>query len=57
MFALVGIGIVAAGTLLPQPLRLDLVATWLGLGVLAVMLNAYAWTSWPDDAPLTRRTA
>ena len=31
--ALVGIGIVAAGTLLPQPLRLDLVATWLGLGV------------------------
>ncbi|MFL5337318.1 MAG: YbfB/YjiJ family MFS transporter [Geminicoccaceae bacterium] len=57
MFAGVGLGIVAAGTLVPQLLRVGLVATWRGLGVLALLLTAFAWTRWPEDAPLTRRTA
>ena len=34
MFAGVGIGIVASGTLVPQLLRVGLVTAWLGLGVL-----------------------
>ena len=55
MFAGVGIGIVAAGTLVPQLLRIGLVATWLGLGLLALLLTAWAWPRWPEDAPLARR--
>lgn len=54
MFAGVGIGIVAAGTLVPQLLRIGLVATWLGLGLLALLLTAWARPRWPDDAPLAR---
>ena len=57
MFAGVGIGIVTAGTLVPQLLRAGLVTTWLGLGALALLLTIVAWTRWPADAPLPRATA
>ena len=54
MFAGVGIGIVGAGTLVPQLLRAGLVMTWLGLGAVSLALTILAWTSWPADAPLPR---
>ena len=57
MFAGVGIGIVASGTLVPQLLRAGLVTTWLGLGTLSLALTLLAWTRWPDDAPLPRPSA
>ena len=57
MFAGVGIGIVTAGTLVPQLLRAGLVTTWLGLGALALLLTIVAWARWPADAPLPRATA
>lgn len=47
VFTGVGIGIVAAGTLLPSLLRLGLVATWLALAAAAALLTALAWRSWP----------
>ncbi len=56
MFAGVGLGIVASGTLLPQLLRGGVVAAWLGLGTLALVLTAYAWNRWPADTPLARPT-
>jgi predicted MFS family arabinose efflux permease len=57
MFAGVGIGIVASGTLVPQLLRVGLVTTWLGLGALSLALTLLAWSRWPDDAPLPGRAA
>ena len=54
MFAGVGAGIIAAGTLVPVLLRFGLVATWLGLCGLALALTLAAWRCWPDDQPLNR---
>jgi predicted MFS family arabinose efflux permease len=51
MFTGVGIGIAASGTLVPFLLRLGLVATWAGLGILALLLTALAWRGWPADLP------
>jgi predicted MFS family arabinose efflux permease len=51
VFTGVGIGIVAAGTLLPFLLRLGLVTTWLALAAAAALLTAAAWRSWPADPP------
>lgn len=51
VFAGVGIGIVAAGTLLPLLLRQGLVATWLGLAFAALLLTLAAWRSWPAELP------
>jgi len=49
IFAGVGIGIIASGTLIPFLLGLGLAATWLALGVLALLLTAAAWRGWPHD--------
>lgn len=57
MFAGVGIGIVASGTLVPQLLRAGLVTAWLGLGAISLALTILAWTRWPADAPLPRAGA
>ena len=56
-FAGVGLGIVAAGTLIPQLLGAGLVTTWLALGLLSLGLTLLVWTSWPTDAPLVRSRA
>ena len=60
IFAGVGIGIAASGTLVALLLRQGLVATWYSLGILAVLLTAAAWGGWPSasavaisPAPLT----
>ncbi|WP_395019053.1 YbfB/YjiJ family MFS transporter [Dongia sp.] len=50
IFMGIGLGIVAAGTLVPLLLRLGLMETWLGLGLVALVLTAIAWNGWPKQA-------
>jgi predicted MFS family arabinose efflux permease len=52
IFTGVGLGIAASGTLVPLLLQLGLVATWCGLGALALVLTVVAWGGWPHDAVL-----
>jgi predicted MFS family arabinose efflux permease len=47
IFAGVGCGIVASGTLVPVLLHGGLVQTWCGLGAFALILTVVAWTGWP----------
>jgi len=47
MFAGVGVGIAASGTLVALLLRHGLVVTWNVLGVVALLLTALAWNGWP----------
>jgi predicted MFS family arabinose efflux permease len=49
IFTGVGLGIAASGTLVPLLLDLGLVATWCGLGGLALLLTVLAWSGWPRD--------
>jgi len=51
IFVGVGLGIVASGTLVPLLLRMGLAATWCGLGALALLLTAGAWSAWPNERP------
>ncbi|MGE8067050.1 YbfB/YjiJ family MFS transporter [Pseudomonas sp. NPDC089569] len=54
IFMGVGVGIAASGTLVPLLLQQGLAQTWLGLGVIALLLSAIAWHGWPtDNAPAT----
>ncbi|WP_246526303.1 YbfB/YjiJ family MFS transporter [Plastoroseomonas hellenica] len=50
IFAGVGLGIAASGTLVPLLLRQGLVAAWCGLGLLCLLLTAIAWTGWPASS-------
>ncbi|MDP6705782.1 MAG: YbfB/YjiJ family MFS transporter [Alphaproteobacteria bacterium] len=56
IFTGVGLGIAASGTLVPLLLRLGLVETWLGLGMLSLLLTLLAWGGWPA-APAVAGTA
>jgi predicted MFS family arabinose efflux permease len=47
LFAGVGVGVAASGTLVPLLLGWGLVATWCGLGALSALLTAAAWRNWP----------
>jgi predicted MFS family arabinose efflux permease len=49
IFTGVGLGIAASGTLVPMLLTVGLVATWCGLGGLALLLTILAWSGWPRD--------
>ncbi|MHA1601068.1 MAG: YbfB/YjiJ family MFS transporter [Alphaproteobacteria bacterium] len=49
IFTGVGLGIAASGTLVPLLLEKGLAETWLGLGVLALVLTAVAWGGWPRE--------
>lgn len=51
IFAGLGLGIAATGTLVPLLLRQGLAQTWIGLGVLSLVLTAVAWRGWPEGAP------
>ena len=60
IFAGVGLGIAASGTLVPLLLRGGLAETWLGLGILSLLLTLVAWAGWPADGtapppPATRQ--
>jgi MFS family permease len=49
IFMGVGVGIAASGTLVPLLLQQGLGQTWLGLGVIALLLTAIAWRGWPAE--------
>jgi predicted MFS family arabinose efflux permease len=51
IFMGVGLGIAVSGTLVPLLLRQGLMQTWIGLGVLALVLTLVAWGGWPAQAP------
>lgn len=51
IFAGVGLGIAASGTLVPLLLRQGLTAAWYGLGALSFLLTVIAWAGWPAGQP------
>ena len=53
IFTGVGLGVAASGTLVPMLLQLGLTQTWLGLGVLSLLLTLLAWPGWPPASPPT----
>ncbi|BBK38105.1 MFS transporter [Allostella sp. ATCC 35155] len=52
IFTGVGIGIVAAGTLVPFLLRDGPAAAWIALGAASSALTAWAWFAWPGSGPV-----
>jgi predicted MFS family arabinose efflux permease len=54
IFAGVGLGIAASGTLVPLLLRQGLTTAWCGLGVLSLALTAVAWSGWPRSGTARR---
>ena len=51
IFAGVGLGVAASGTLVPLLLQQGLRESWYGLGALSALLTLISWTSWPKQAP------
>ncbi len=51
IFTGVGLGIALSGTLVPILLIFGLTGTWIGLGVISLVLTLAAWSGWPTDAP------
>ncbi|MHB9836139.1 YbfB/YjiJ family MFS transporter [Paraburkholderia terrae] len=52
IFAGIGLGIAASGTLVPLLLLQGVKQTWLGLAAVALLLTLAAWNGWPKhDAP------
>ena len=49
IFAGVGLGIAASGTLVPLLLQLGLRESWYGLGALSALLTLISWTNWPKE--------
>jgi predicted MFS family arabinose efflux permease len=47
IFLGIGVGIAASGTLVPLLLDAGMRATWLGLGVLSLVLTVASWRCWP----------
>ena len=50
IFAGVGLGIAASGTLVPLLLRSGLAACWYGLAGLSALLTLASWNNWPRSA-------
>ncbi len=53
IFAGVGLGIAASGTLVPLLLRQGLTETWLALGALSALLTLVSWHAWPAQTRAT----
>jgi predicted MFS family arabinose efflux permease len=51
IFLGLGLGISASGTLVPLLLQFGLRATWMGLGVLSLLLTVMSWGGWPHALP------
>jgi predicted MFS family arabinose efflux permease len=51
IFLGIGLGIAGSGTIVPPLLSLGLQQTWLGLGLLALVLTAASWFAWPAATP------
>jgi predicted MFS family arabinose efflux permease len=50
IFMGVGLGIAASGTLVPLLLHQGLTETWIGLGLLSLVMTVLAWGGWPKHA-------
>ncbi|WP_201189140.1 YbfB/YjiJ family MFS transporter [Pseudomonas fluorescens] len=48
IFLGIGLGIAGSGTIVPPLLSLGLQNTWLGLGLLSLLLTAASWFGWPS---------
>jgi predicted MFS family arabinose efflux permease len=57
IFLGIGLGIAGSGTIVPPLLNLGLQQTWLGLGLLALVLTAASWFAWPAATPDATATA
>jgi predicted MFS family arabinose efflux permease len=57
IFAGVGLGIAASGTLVPLLLQQGLRESWYGLGALSALLTLISWTSWPKEGQPTKSPA
>ncbi|WP_229200345.1 YbfB/YjiJ family MFS transporter [Bradyrhizobium acaciae] len=57
IFAGVGLGIAASGTLVPLLLQQGVKQAWYGLGVLSAALTLISWRAWPADVPATHGAA
>ena len=57
IFAGVGLGIAASGTLVPLLLQQGLKQAWHGLGMLSALLTLLSWKAWPTEAPATHEGA
>jgi len=51
IFLGIGLGIAGSGTIVPPLLSLGLQNTWLGLGLLSLLLTAVSWFGWPRSVP------
>jgi predicted MFS family arabinose efflux permease len=51
IFLGLGLGIAASGTIIPELLRFGLRDTWIGLGVLSLVLTVASWYGWPAATP------
>src|SRR5258705_4031193 len=49
IFAGVGLGVAASGTLVPLLLQQGLKESWYGLGFLSALLTLVSWKAWPAD--------
>jgi len=49
IFAGVGLGVAASGTLVPLLLRQGLSEAWYGLGALSALLTLMSWKAWPAE--------
>jgi predicted MFS family arabinose efflux permease len=57
IFAGVGLGIAASGTLVPLLLQQGLKQSWYGLGILSALLTLLSWKAWPADAAATEHAS
>lgn len=53
IFAGVGLGVAASGTLVPLLLQQGVKQAWYGLGVLSAVLTLISWKAWPAEVPVT----
>lgn len=52
IFLGIGVGIVAASTLIPLLLRFGVAQAWIGLGVASMILTSLSWPAWPPTAQI-----
>jgi predicted MFS family arabinose efflux permease len=57
IFAGVGLGVAASGTLVPLLLQQGLRQSWYGLGALSALLTLVSWKAWPADGVSTERVS
>jgi predicted MFS family arabinose efflux permease len=57
IFAGVGLGVAASGTLVPLLLQQGVKQSWYGLGVLSALLTLVSWKAWPSDNSAAERAS